>query len=80
VSDWDPVALSWRKSSASASGDCVEVAALVGYVVLRDSKGKRSHTLSFRSSEWENFLSCARSGKFDVDILNHAVASGEAGN
>ena len=77
MSDSNPVALSWRKSSASASGDCVEVAARTGYVLLRDSKSMRPHTLRFTFSEWETFLSCARSGKFDADILNHATAFGE---
>ena len=71
--DSDAVALSWRKSSASASGDCVEVAAQNGYVLLRDSKRKRPHHLMFTYSEWEDFLSGTRSGKFDVDILNHMV-------
>ena len=71
--DSNAVALSWRKSSASASGDCVEVAAHNGYVLLRDSKEKRPHLLQFTYPEWECFLSDARSGKFDIDILNYTA-------
>lgn len=71
--DSNAVALSWRKSSASASGDCVEVAVQNGYVLLRDSKKKRPHLLQFTYPEWECFLSDTRSGKFDIDILNYTV-------
>ena len=76
--DSNAVALSWRKSSASASGDCVEVAALNDYVLLRDSKRKRPHHLTFTYSEWKIFLSAARTGKFDVNILKKTVRTNSA--
>ena len=60
---------SWRKSSASASGDCVEVAAGNGHVLLRDSKGRHRYTLEFTSTEWKIFLSGTRSGKYDSETL-----------
>jgi hypothetical protein len=63
VPDSNAAVFSWRKSSASASGDCVEVAAHDGYILLRDSKKKHSQTLKFTSVEWEAFLECIRSGQ-----------------
>lgn len=69
VPDSNAVALSWRKSSASASGDCVEVAVQTGHVLLRDSKTNQSPTLTFTFPEWEIFLSAVRSGKYDLDWL-----------
>jgi hypothetical protein len=56
--------LSWRKSSYSASGDCVEVAVSHGSVWVRDSKQRPSPSLEFPSSDWRSFLSVIRDGKF----------------
>jgi len=69
VGDSNAVALAWRKSSASASGDCVEVAAHNGHVLLRDSKRRQSHFLKFVFPEWEAFISEVRSGTYDPDAL-----------
>ena len=69
VGDSNAVALSWRKSSASASGDCVEVAAQTGHVLLRDSKSRQALLLRFTFPEWNAFLSETRSGRFDLDAL-----------
>jgi uncharacterized protein DUF397 len=59
--------LHWFKSSASASGACVEVAHLPGGgVAVRDSKdrGKAPHVYTRR--EWEAFLTGAKNGEFDL--------------
>ena len=72
----DGIALSWRKSSASASGDCVEVAAGGNYVLLRDSKVRNSHVLGFASAEWRAFLSDTHSGKYDTGTLNNRPGAG----
>jgi hypothetical protein len=63
------MAPSWRKSSASASGDCVEVALRDSTILVRDSKRNHSHILEFTYSEWEAFLLGARSGEFDLETL-----------
>ena len=63
----DPKDLHWFKSSASASGACVEVAHLPGgAVAVRDSKnrGKAPHVYTRR--EWEAFLVGAKNGEFDL--------------
>lgn len=67
MSDSDPAALSWRKSSASASGDCVEVAGSNGSVFVRDSKQRLPHVLEFTPSEWQAFIYGVRAGEFDLD-------------
>jgi Domain of unknown function (DUF397) len=60
--------LHWFKSSASAAGNCVEVAHLPGGVAVRDSKdrGKAPHV--YRRQEWEAFLIGARNGEFDLPL------------
>jgi Domain of unknown function (DUF397) len=64
-------AWSWRKSTASASGDCVEVALGKDSVLVRDSKQRIDHILQFTASEWRAFLSGVRAGEFDLENLKH---------
>jgi hypothetical protein len=62
--------LRWFKSSASAVGNCVEVAHLPGGgVAVRDSKdrGKAAHV--YTRTEWEAFLVGAKNGEFDLPRL-----------
>ncbi len=51
--------LSWRRSSYSSSngGNCVEVAATPGTIVIRDSKNPGSATLAFSCDCWQAFIS-----------------------
>jgi hypothetical protein len=61
--------LLWFKSSASAVGNCVEVAHLSGGgVAVRDSKdrGKAAHV--YTRTEWEAFLVGAKNGEFDLPL------------
>jgi hypothetical protein len=61
--------LHWFKSSASVTGDCVEVAHIPGgEVAVRDSKdrGKAPHVYTRR--EWEAFLVGAKNGEFDLPL------------
>jgi hypothetical protein len=61
--------LHWFKSSASAAGNCVEVAHLPGGgAAVRDSKdrGKAPHV--YARSEWEAFLADAKKGEFDLPL------------
>ena len=63
----DIIARNWRKSSASATSDCVEVASSSNFVLVRDSKQGFPYTLRFTPSGWRQFLSGLRAGKFDLE-------------
>jgi hypothetical protein len=57
--------IEWRKSEASAGGDCVEVAFVDRSVLVRNSRDRAGLVLSFTDSEWTAFLIGARNGTFD---------------
>jgi hypothetical protein len=69
------VALSWRKSSASATENCVEVAFSDTSILVRDSKQESSHILKFTSPEWLAFLAGIQEGRFDLEIMEAGEAS-----
>lgn len=54
--------MNWRKSSYSggASGNCAEVAAVPGAVLVRDSKDKDGPVLAFGRQAWEAFAAAVR--------------------
>jgi hypothetical protein len=57
VLDSERADITWRKSTASgASGDCVEVAFALEYVLVRDSRDPLGPTLSFSRTKWTAFL------------------------
>ena len=59
--------LHWFKSSASASGACVEVAHLPGGdVAVRDSKDRAKAPHVYTRRAWEAFLTGAKNGEFDL--------------
>jgi hypothetical protein len=59
--------LHWFKSSASAAGNCVEVAHLPGGgVAVRDSKHRDLAAHVYTRREWEAFLIGAKNGEFDL--------------
>ena len=65
--------VAWRKSRASGSGNCVEVAAVGRMIYVRDSKiAPSGSVLAFTEAEWDAFLSGVRAGEFGVDSLRSA--------
>jgi hypothetical protein len=56
MKDRDLSDASWRKSSYSASGECVEVAPVGEGFAARDSKNPTGATLSFNTDQWRRFL------------------------
>lgn len=60
----------WRKSSASAGGDCVEVRRISEGFEVRDSKRRTAATLAFTESEWTAFLTGVRAGEFDLSAFS----------
>ena len=65
--------LHWFKSSASASGACVEVAHLPGGVAVRDSKDRAKAPHVYTRRVWQAFLAGAKNGEFDLPV---ALAGG----
>lgn len=58
--------LSWLKArSSTANGHCLEVAAAVGNIAIRDSKDPDGPILIYTPSEFRAFLDGARNGEFD---------------
>lgn len=62
-------ALMWRKSKASGSGNCVEVAASDRMVYVRDSKAPTRPVLTFTQDEWTAFLTGVQDGEFTLKAL-----------
>jgi hypothetical protein len=49
------LALGWRKSSFSNSGNCVEIAGNKTGVLVRDTNNRDGSILSFPFTAWEDF-------------------------
>ena len=61
--------LRWFKSTASAAGNCVEVAHMPGgRVAVRDSKDRAKSPHVYTRREWEAFLVGAKNGEFDLPL------------
>ena len=58
--------LVWRKAERSSNnGQCVEVASVVGKIIVRDSKDPGGPMLIYTPAEWTSFLDGTKKGKFD---------------
>jgi Domain of unknown function (DUF397) len=66
VAESDPIRSAWRKSTASGSGDCVEVALLGDTVLVRHSRRPSAPVLTFSHGEWIAFTTGVRNGEFDL--------------
>ena len=60
MTDFQGVAIVWRKSTASSAENCVEVAFIRGQVLIRDSANPEGAVLSVPSAEWNAFLAKVR--------------------
>lgn len=58
--------LTWKKSTASGGGACVEVATTRETALVRDSKEPTGCILTFSGEEWRAFLVSACAGEFNV--------------
>lgn len=54
--------LDWRTASISAGGNCVQVAALGGDIVVRDSKSPERGFQRYKDREWRGFIIAIKSG------------------
>ncbi len=55
VSNTSNLGVTWRKSSFSANGNCVEVA-VQDVILIRDSKNPDGGIISVSSSVWQEFI------------------------
>jgi hypothetical protein len=54
----------WRKSSHSASTNCVEVARAGSEILVRDTKNPHRMVLNYPVASWAEFVAAAKSGAF----------------
>jgi hypothetical protein len=66
VADFEEPRIAWRKSTASNSGGCVEVAVVDGSVRIRDSANPDGAVLELPPAAWSFFLTRARTKDFDI--------------
>jgi hypothetical protein len=61
VADFEEPCIAWRKSTASNSGNCLEVAAVDGSVLVRDSANRGGAVLTLSPAAWSDLLARTRS-------------------
>lgn len=64
MGDTERTHITWRRSTASGSGNCVEVAFDDKSVLVRNSRDPVGPVLSFSPEEWVAFLEGANKGEF----------------
>jgi hypothetical protein len=58
---------SWKKSTRSASENCVEARLTeTGDVQVRDSKDRSGPVLTFTPAEWDAFINATKDGDFNL--------------
>jgi hypothetical protein len=60
------VPLDWHKSSLCQTGECVEIAAQSGTVIMRKSTQPDAGYVYFTPEEFGSFLMGAKAGEFDL--------------
>ena len=66
----DETPVTWRKSSYSTVGDCVEVTCNSTRVFVRDSKDSYGCALEFTASQWAAFIGHIRSSCADRTLID----------
>jgi hypothetical protein len=62
----EPQVVGWRKARRSvATGECVEVAPVVGNIVVRDSMNTDGPVLQYSVPSWQSFVTKTKRGNFD---------------
>jgi hypothetical protein len=56
----------WRKSTYSSNGSCVEVRQVDSAVEVRDTKDRSGPVLSIPAESWRDFVEAVRAGDFDL--------------
>jgi hypothetical protein len=61
VADFEEPRIAWRKSTASNSGACLEVAVVNVSVLVRDSANRDGTVLTLSPAAWSDLLARTRS-------------------
>lgn len=64
MADFEEPCIAWRKSTASDGSNCLEVAAVDGSVLVRDSANRDGAVLTLSPAAWSDLL--ARTCSKDV--------------
>ena len=72
--------MNWRRSSFSGSnsGNCTEVATVIGMVLVRDSRNRQGPVLRFTPDAWRRFSDRVKSS-LAGKIRNHPPSDSKAG-
>jgi Domain of unknown function (DUF397) len=62
------VEVAFRAASQCSGGNCVEVGSDGTEVLVRDSKDRKIPPLRFNAGEWSAFVAGVRAGEFDLPI------------
>ena len=65
MADSEQARILWRKSTASATGNCAEVAFDGDVVLMRHSQNPSGPVLIFSRAEWTAFVTGVLRGEFD---------------
>jgi uncharacterized protein DUF397 len=66
VSEPEHGSLTWRKSTASDSDGCVEIAISHEFVHVRNARERGGPVLKFLHKEWAAFLAGVHKGEFEL--------------
>jgi uncharacterized protein DUF397 len=59
----------WKKSSFSATGNCVQVQRDSTFIYLRDSKDPHGPVLNFTEKEWAAFIAGVQHNEFHWQLV-----------
>ena len=68
VHEPEMAATSWRRSSFCYSGECVEVTASDGVILVRDSKQPGGAIQRYSADEWRSFVRAVKSGALSFTL------------
>jgi hypothetical protein len=69
--------LQWRKAKRSAgNGACVEVAAAIGHILVRDSKDQDGPMVGYPTGSWREFISDVKKDRLSsARMLRHSLCA-----
>ena len=65
--DLDLSGAEWKRSSADATGEGLEIAFVGEYILMRSAATPDGPVLVFDQAEWDAFVAGAKDGEFDLN-------------